>query len=597
MPQIMIAICCKSQTRFAANVNSTLRQDAEMLRIIVLVNVDNYFVILEKSYIFAFMIAKNPLITCMPFLLFIFSCYSCTSGKVTDPVLLRADSLMECCADSALALLEDMEYPQEMKRNERAFYGLLLTKARDKCLVEHTSDSIMKLVVAYYQQHGSTYQKMESLYYLASVYRDLGDAPRALDYFGRAADASKDQTEYRLLGLIYSQMGTLFFYQNLHEEGVAAYRQSYRYDLLAEDSLISPYSFMKMARIQTFLGNVDSTLYYYKEAVSLAQKVEKYELAKDIQIELADIYLQQGEYKEARKYLNIRSAADYLNWGDYYFNTNLFDSASFYYQNALEKSNIYIRQRAYFQLYKIEKLRGDDNKSLRYFEQSSLYKDSITQITNTEGVKRVESLYNYQHIQKHNSQLLQERQQNKMISIISVFVVILLGLIISILFAHFRRKKQEWKGQTRRTQYFQLQEIEQKDEKIEDLKKQIVLLQHKKEQEKVDIFLQSTICQLIVDNASDPDFKMNKERWAELQNQIDETYNQFTERLRIHYCRISEKEIQVCLLLKTGIQNKSISRLVHMAHNSVSSLRARLYEKVCGKSGSAKEWDEFIRNF
>ncbi|MDL2299895.1 tetratricopeptide repeat protein, partial [Bacteroides sp. OttesenSCG-928-E20] len=451
-----------------------------MLRIIISVNVDNCFVILEKSYIFAFMQKKISLTPCISFLLFIFSCYSCTSGKVTDPVLLSADSLMECCADSALALLEGIEYPQEMKRSERALYGLLLTKARDKCLVEHTSDSIMKLVVAYYQQHGNTYQKMESLYYLASVYRDLGDAPRALDYFGRAADASKDQTEYRLLGLIYSQMGTLFFYQNLHEEGVKAY---------------------------------------------------------------------------------------------------LPDSARDYYLKALNDGNLYIK----------------------------------------EGVKRVESLYSYSHVASENNRLLLANNHKKRIIYggISLF-------LMGIWFFYFRWKKAKEKAErVNRLHYLKTQEyktkIESYNKEIGLLKKQLeqvvnvnderekYILQDKlggivEEQTKLisiredleNAFRYSTIYQRIHNASKDIKFEMKEEDWLELQKEIDKAYNNFTSQLYSYYPGLKQNELRVSLLVKSNVANNDIATLLHLGANTISTIRARLFEKIYGEKGKAKDFDSFI---
>ena len=65
------------------------------------------------------------------------------------------------------------------------YYWLLAVKASDKCYVPHTSDSLMKAVVHYYENHGTPAQRMEAYYYLGSVYRDMQDAPRALNFFNR----------------------------------------------------------------------------------------------------------------------------------------------------------------------------------------------------------------------------------------------------------------------------------------------------------------------------------------------------------------------------------------------------------------------------
>ncbi|NDW12246.1 hypothetical protein D0T50_05000 [Bacteroides sp. 214] len=85
---------------------------------------------------------------------------SCSQRKVTNPLLLRADSLMECCPDSALSLLTAFSASvQHENHPTRMYYNLLLTKAQDKCFLTHTSDLLMNPVVDYYQKHGNMHKK------------------------------------------------------------------------------------------------------------------------------------------------------------------------------------------------------------------------------------------------------------------------------------------------------------------------------------------------------------------------------------------------------------------------------------------------------
>ena len=99
----------------------------------------------------------------------------------------------------------------------RMYHRLLTIKAADKAYVRHTSDSLIKKVVAYYEDDGDKSLLPEAYYYAGRVYRDLGDAPQALDYFEQAADALPLQGQEVLAGKIYSQTGSLFFYQQMYD--------------------------------------------------------------------------------------------------------------------------------------------------------------------------------------------------------------------------------------------------------------------------------------------------------------------------------------------------------------------------------------------
>lgn len=83
------------------------------------------------------------------------------------------------------------------------------------------------------------------------------------------------------------------------------------------------------------------------------------------------------------------------------------------------------------------------------------------------------------------------------------------------------------------------------------------------------------------------------EDWTELAEAVNATYTGFTEKLFSLY-RMSEQDYHVSLLIKVRIQPKDIATLTAHSKESVASTRSRLYQKVFGKKGSTKDWDDFI---
>ena len=102
-------------------------------------------------------------------------------------LLLQADSLLRTGPDSAMALLRQAAplMAQEPEAT-RMYYRLLCVKAADKAYVPHTSDSLIRPVIAYYEEHRDKRHLPEAYYYGGRVYRDLGDAPQAVVYLQRA---------------------------------------------------------------------------------------------------------------------------------------------------------------------------------------------------------------------------------------------------------------------------------------------------------------------------------------------------------------------------------------------------------------------------
>ena len=184
----------------------------------------------------------------------------------------QAETLMNSCPDSALALLQDMTDILAMLPEEAQMYHQLLTiQAKDKLYITHTSDSLINHIVEFYENYEDKDRLMMAYYYQGSTYRDMNDAPRALKAFHQALDAGKYTENLTLLGQIYGQMGTLFSYQKLYDEALEAIRKALELYTLQEDSSRYPYLYRDIARIYSAKENNDSALHYYKRAYRIAE--------------------------------------------------------------------------------------------------------------------------------------------------------------------------------------------------------------------------------------------------------------------------------------------------------------------------------------
>ena len=81
--------------------------------------------------------------------------------------------------------------------------------------------------------------------------------------------------------------------------------------------------------------------------------------------------------------------------------------------------------------------------------------------------------------------------------------------------------------------------------------------------------------------------------WQELSDAVNSVYAGFSEKLYSLYA-MSEQDLHVSLLIKVRVQPKDIATLTAHSKESVASTRSRLYQKVFGKKGSTKDWDDFI---
>lgn len=81
--------------------------------------------------------------------------------------------------------------------------------------------------------------------------------------------------------------------------------------------------------------------------------------------------------------------------------------------------------------------------------------------------------------------------------------------------------------------------------------------------------------------------------WLAIEGQIKKVYPGFSSQLRnLH--PMSELEYQVCLLIKLRIAPSEMAAVLARDASTISTVRSRLYKKVFGRKGGAREWDEFV---
>lgn len=558
-------------------------------------------------------------------------------GKRNDglPALQRVALLANTHPDSAVALLDSLRDSIFLQpRSVRMYYDLLTVKARDKAYIRHTSDSLIRSVLRYYERQDDKKHLPETYYYAGRVYSDLGDAPQALNYFIRASETA-DGKDYDLLSRIYSQIGTLYLYQDVYDKALPVFRKCYQYNLLEGDSAGMVYAIRNMGRTYRTLDQVDSALHYYKEADSLAIKLGSNLLRMRVNGEFSAYYTQLGMYKEAYKclqwaFLQFNSddrAPAYSTVAHYYLNINQLDSALIYFTKLLKMDDYLYLQSAYKGLGEIATKRGNYAEACSYWALYEMYRDSVQSITQTETVRKINALYNYQLREEENNRLqMQNRQQKNYIVWITASMVVAVALFFA--YRQNRKRKEEGRiNQLQKLKALEEQKYRQSQEFIEENKKRIAELEKElqaskivqnqpqqellharkqsleKDNEQVEAYrrleaeaVKALETSDIFRKCHEVDGNLSAEDWQTLTAAIDSTYSQFTHRLKDLY-PVSEVELQVCLLLKIGISSTRIAQLVLRSKQAVTSIRKRLYKKVLGQEGTPDEWDKFIRNY
>lgn len=559
--------------------------------------------------------------------------------KPLPHILLTVDSLASAAPDSAVALLKQPEVKSALTSQDAAMYYLLLTvKAADKAYLLHTTDSVILRVVDYYERKQDKQHLPEAYYYAGRVYRDLGDAPQALDYFERAIQALPEGEASILKGKIYSQTGTLFLYQDMYEEALKMFKLSYDCNIKVNNIYSQIFNLRDMAYAHRESDRIDSAIYYYQKASDMAEMNEQTNNMYMVQTQLASLYLQLGEYSLAQKAFEYgklhkhkaNKSCLYSIAANLYDHTGKPDSAIYCYQQLLDCGTVYAKQVAYLHLAQTATQNRDTEKALEYIGQYNLYTDSIQRITNRETIRKMHALYNYKLRENENIRLKAENERKQAIMYYTVGIG---GLLLALSFGgmqYYRRKKLELSVQLdkakRLKEELQLkseQFVKENELKIARLEKELqetdATLRKQLEEEKEKMEYENKLAQAalrkqeqITKAIEESDIKkeilhklhtgdngkniLTAADWEEIERQTERMVPGFKQRLYELYSKFSDYEYHICLLLKLDFQPGEIAKLTLHSKESVTSTRRRLYEKVFGQKGTPGDWDEIIRS-
>lgn len=493
--------------------------------------------------------------------------------------------------DSALAVLKRLE--PDMKgasKDERMFYRLMCVKAADKVGLMHPDVDGIKEVVSHFASGGNALYKAEALYYAGRTYRTVNDAPQAQEYMLKAVDAldclDTHDAGY-LRGKCYSQLGSIFIYQNLYGEAATMYKKALAQNAAIKDTLTMLFNMRDIAHAYYCMNRTDSCMAYAKAALATATSRGDGDMEKELKCLLAGAATAAGRYAEAWSVLApmladtagvaqavASIAADLSNaTGD--------DASCERYCNVLLRGgNVFDRQKATRLLSEIYARRGDTGQALEYMKEYAAWSDSANAERRTEALVKMNALYEYKIREQENIALRAERGAYRMRFGIAVACCLLVVAVLVVMAKYSRQQQQLLK--------MKLYRLESQRKEAESKSKE-TRAEECRSIESSDIYkrIRMTV------NAPDTGHSLGDSEWEELERTVEGVYPKFRQRL-VELCKINVQELRVSLLVKVGMAPSAIAMLTHHSKESVTATRRRLFEKAFGRKGSPKDWDDFI---
>lgn len=578
---------------------------------------------------------KFPLVLLVIVSLFVLA--GCHGDKQYDDLLQQADSIMNIDDDSAKVAIKllDKAKPQlnDFSKAQRMRYQLLYHKAMNKADILFSSDSIMKNVVAYYENHGTSNERMLAYYMLGCVYRDLHEAPLALEYYNKAAeqaDTISQDCDYSTLYRIYSQMGVLFEKQYLFNQEFIAYNKATKYAYMAKDTLNALLCYMNS---YIDLNQNDSIIARNLRAANLLRKHGYNYYAKMAFGSNYPYYIKKNDYIKAKETFeeykkinfegnsNYKDASAYLlyNQGMYYLFANQLDSAHISFQKSYIYAQSYSNKCAATKgLAKYYTKTNHSALAAKYALLSSEYNDSSLYELRESQLQQMQAMYDY----SRNQKLAKEAEYKAKQRLNTIYLIIISSCLILLSAVYIYRKNIRKRNhklvvaqrlykasilklQTTKTELAHLKNlnetkiaalIKEKEAVIENLQKDINQYESihsgrnlvEINKQLMDTFVYKKLAYI----ECHPQEKITNETW----DNLEETLEGMIPSLANIKLKLSKKEYRICLLTRLHFSPSAISCFMQCNLPDISMSRKRMLSKLCEKDGKPKELDEYIQH-
>ena len=494
----------------------------------------------------------------------------------------------------------------------------------------------MEQVADYYRPLlGRSQRYMRALYMLGCVYRDRGDAPMALHYYQEAvsqADTTDADCDFHTLCRIYGQMSVLYHRQRSPQLELEAERKAYVTAMKAKDTLAAISYYEHTAGPYYFLGNKDSALAIIEHAADLYLKYNRINNAAAAMGVAADFYVERSDFKQAKRLMEQYEANSgffdingeitpgresyYYTKGLYYEGIDMVDSALYYYRKILNHtSDIEELEAGYKGLTSIyHKLRVVDS----VFKYSELYtqaNDSANILHSADEITHTQALYNYNESQRIAAEKSAEANHYKFLLLFSGAVFILFAHLINRYIKKQKRLKSEEMAAINAKYADTLEQYETAQREFDALKQSSEQFLAKKQQDIEQ--LQEALALYQADKVNPADWGLERsllegdivkelrqlaahvqtptdQQWQSLHATVSKHLPDFYSEITKTQHHLTEKEVNICILIKLRFIPTEIATLLDLTKQRVSNMRRSINHKLF-REEVAKTLDSNIR--
>jgi hypothetical protein len=499
------------------------------------------------------------------------------------------------------------------------------------------SDTLLAAAADFFDRHGTPNEQVRAHYLLGCAYRDMGEAPQALQCFLDAvdrADTLNKDCNYALLCRVYAQMAGICYEQNLMEYSLRALDLSIVSAEKAQDTVVAINALAHKMGAYERMVMTDSVIaisdYLYDDIyVGLHRKdvakyfgtsIKSYLLRQDTAKarKMIDAYERESGFFDSCQNIERGREAYYFLKGKYFQSIGKLDSAEYFFRKELVQGKDLVNQdMASRALSLLFSRRNQPDSTAKYALYSYTMNDSAYNNMVTREMEHVKGLYDYSRF----SRLAYEEKQNadksrRQAHYLLILFVNALLLAAALWYWQSTKRKIEQKkyNQTLRMLTWTKKDLERLREQIPHLKSheaelcQMIaekeqelktlredLAKYKSRQPELDedmeiarMFIEDSAIYKHLQKQADRGNKLTEKQWQEIENFTAKTLKQFHECITAKTYELSKNEIRMCVLLRLYVKPKAASHLLDVSPSFVTKQSKSVLWRIYKVDGTAK---------
>lgn len=548
---------------------------------------------------------------------FLVSVASCCQNKKYDAAINYADSLMVAWQDSAknaIVLLDELKSERKnMTESQRMHYELIYAKGMNKAFMDFKTDTVMKQVVAYYDKYGSGNEKMQAYYLLGCVYRDLKDSPASLDCYNKAvacADTTSTDCDYDLLAIVYGQIGSVFLDQGMPNNALEALKKTQRNAEKANDVPLvlqavayQANAYYRLNDKQKFLELKEKLFHRYMDlnmkqdaalelCCTICEYVNSSNLAKAKR--LMTMYETSSGLVDSQGNVSVGNEVYYFTKGNYYLKCHQVDEAVCEYRKLLrDAKSLDDKEKAYRGLTKAYQTTCQKDSMSKYAILALTAKDTLTHEMATATLIKMQSLYNYDQVERKARQLMVTNSYLKYVGG-CVLLILLLGIVITAVLLRQRQIRNVLKEKEKEEQiHLQLIEYLRDNQNLKDKIKKLETPPSLQMCVQVNDMLLKSPIRISLEKKAIKGMLASSEELEDMKKVL----GKLTPTYYTKVCctnGLSEKQIAVCLLVRFFFSSSDLQHLLGISSGYATNVKRNLSKKLFDEELSPKEFEDKI---